>query len=598
MTRRAASTFAHQAALPRLPVPSLEETCAAYLQTVKPLATPQEFAATSTHVAAFLAPGGPGAVLQKRLLDRRAATLDKSWLIEWWNDYAYMSYRDPVVINVNYFFAFTDDAARRVPALRAASIVTGALAFRDLVTSETLEPDTARSGPLCMEQYKYMFNSTRIPQPGSDVTRVSDPRVNNYIIVLRRNRFFKLDLAHPDGRQLSTAEFALQFEKIYAAASSSVPAIGALTTENRDVWTQTRTAHLLSNRQNAASLDVIERAAFVVCLDTSSPVTKEEISRACWHGDGRNRFFDKSMQFVVFENGRAGFNGEHSMMDATPTSRICEFICEGNDKGTFNHGSATPSSTLAEPVALTFQVTPELGKAIQAAEQQFDGVIAKHDLQVVCFEAYGKNLIKTLAVSPDAYAQMAIQLAYYKMYSVCRATYESAQTKKYAYGRTETCRSVSSESVAWVQAMQQPGMSLRERGELGRKAVAAQSAYMAKCVEGRGVDRHFLGLRLLLAPGEAKPAIFTDPLFGRSCHWNLSTSQISSEHFCGYGWGQVVPDGYGVAYMVNADRLQFNLVSLFLRNDHFREHLHQALHEMRLVFEASLPPPKPAKAKL
>ena len=32
--------------------------------------------------------------------------------------------------------------------------------------------------------------------------------------------------------------------------------------------------------------------------------------RALWHGDGRNRFFDKSLQLIVFSNGKAGFNGE------------------------------------------------------------------------------------------------------------------------------------------------------------------------------------------------------------------------------------------------------------------------------------------------
>jgi len=49
---------------------------------------------------------------------------------------------------------------------------------------------------------------------------------------------------------------------------------------------------------------------FLVCLDQSSPVTRNEVSRALWHGDGKNRFFDKSLQFIVFENGKAGFNGE------------------------------------------------------------------------------------------------------------------------------------------------------------------------------------------------------------------------------------------------------------------------------------------------
>lgn len=127
---------------------------------------------------------------------------------------------------------------------------------------------------------------------------------------------------------------------------------------------------------------------------------------------------------------------------------------------------------------------------------------------------------------------------------------------------------------------------------MGRKAIFAQSAYMASCIEGRGVDRHFLGLKLLVEPHEQKPALFNDPVFQKSGHWNLSTSQISSEYFVGYGWGQVVSDGYGVAYMVNNNALQFNLVSLHLKNDHLKHYLYEALHEMKCVFEATIPVPK------
>ena len=35
-----------------------------------------------------------------------------------------------------------------------------------------------------------------------------------------------------------------------------------------------------------------------------------QTGRALWHGDGRNRYFDKSVQFVVFANGKAGMIGE------------------------------------------------------------------------------------------------------------------------------------------------------------------------------------------------------------------------------------------------------------------------------------------------
>jgi carnitine O-acetyltransferase len=120
----------HQKSLPKLIVPSLDETCQRYLNSVKPLASIAEYSQTMSNVQAFKDTIGPQ--LQTRL-QSRAAEKSESWLLQWWNDYAYMGYRDPVVLNVSYFYAFKDDLFRKDPAARAASIVIGALAFRDLV---------------------------------------------------------------------------------------------------------------------------------------------------------------------------------------------------------------------------------------------------------------------------------------------------------------------------------------------------------------------------------------------------------------------------------------------------------------------------------
>lgn len=243
-----------------------------------------------------------------------------------------------------------------------------------------------------------------------------------------------------------------------AGMEKDIP-VGVLTSENRDNWAKTREL-LMEERYNRESLDIIERAAFVVCLDDSSPITRNDFSRQLWHGDGRNRFFDKALQFIVFDNGKAGFMGEHSMMDATPTSRLCEFILESIDKNTFNLEAFDSSPDAALPSRLLFDIKPPVLEAISKAETAFDDLIKTQDLRAVYCPQYGKNLIKKFGVSPDAFAQMVIQLAYYKLYGNCKATYESAQTKKYHWGRTETCRSVSNESVSWVKAMETPQISV------------------------------------------------------------------------------------------------------------------------------------------
>lgn len=66
-------TFRQQENLPRLPVPTLEETAKTYLKSLEPLLTAAEWRDTKANVSAFIAPGGVGEQLQRALVayDRR-----------------------------------------------------------------------------------------------------------------------------------------------------------------------------------------------------------------------------------------------------------------------------------------------------------------------------------------------------------------------------------------------------------------------------------------------------------------------------------------------------------------------------------------------
>lgn len=69
--------------------------------------------------------------------------------------------------------------------------------------------------------------------------------------------------------------------------------IGALTTEQRDTWSDAREILLKADSQNPKALERIESAIIVVALDDAKPITREEMSRGLWVGDGKSRFFDK-----------------------------------------------------------------------------------------------------------------------------------------------------------------------------------------------------------------------------------------------------------------------------------------------------------------
>lgn len=60
---------------------------------------------------------------------------------------------------------------------------------------------------------------------------------------------------------------------------------------------------------------------------------------------------------------------------------------------------------------------------------------------------------------------MALQLAWYKTRGEFTATYETALTRMFAKGRTETIRTLTVDSRAWVLSMLDPNSSVRAPSE-------------------------------------------------------------------------------------------------------------------------------------
>lgn len=546
-------TLRFQDSLPRLPVPTLQETAARYLKSIHPLLSPAEFEHSKKAVVDFIKPDGIGPKLQEKLIARREDPKHKNWLYEWWNDAAYLSYRDPVVPYVSYFYSHRDDRQRRDPAKRAAAISTAVLSFKKLVDEGTLEPEYMKKLPICMDSYKWMFNASRVPAKPTDYPVKFDHKVHKHLIAIRKNNVYKI-VHEVDGQPLNTAELEAQFRRIYELAGSRGPAVGALTSENRDVAADARALLLSAHPSNKAALETVESASFVVCLDDAAPVTLEERAHSYWHGDGQNRWYDKPLQFIVNDNGTAGFMGEHSMMDGTPTHRLNDYVNDVIFNNKIDLKSTDIRSYIPEPTPVRFNVTKAVQNEIDRAVADFNFVIGQHELAVQAYQGYGKGLIKKFKCSPDAYVQMIIQLAYHKMYGKNRPTYESAATRRFQQGRTETCRTVSDASVAWCNSMADPAVDDVKKVELFRQAVAAHLEYITAASDGKGVDRHLFGLKKLLGPDEEVPAIYKDPAYTYSSSWFLSTSQLSSEYFNGYGWSQVIDAGFGIAYMINENR--------------------------------------------
>lgn len=575
-------TFSLQGDLPPLPVPQLQDTVQRYLQSVKPYTRgdPALFARQEQLCRDLVE--GKGPELQQRL--EQYAQGKRNWMSTFWDQQAYLEYNDPVVPYVSYFFAHkqlpaTHARVQEDPLVKATAIVSATTRFIESLKDESLPAEQVRgTTPFCMNSFQLMFNSARLPGPpatNSDTNVFYSLYENDYIAVAYRGNFYTLRThCAESGKPLAAAEIFAQFAKIVHVLDKKQPRdvggnVGALTSLPRDQWRDAY-VQLVQDPLSQQSLETIHRASYMVCLDLDAkPVTLEEKSHEAWHGDGANRFFDKSVQFFVAGNGQSGFLGEHSKMDGTPTLFLNNYVCEEllkMDPAAFlkevEAGVSGESGATAQ--ALQFNVSPALQETIASAQDQLCDTIGQHALKVWHYNRYGKEFIKSHKMSPDAYLQQIVQLAVYKYLGRQIPTYEAASTRKFFKGRTETGRSVSEASQRFVEAWDSPDVSRAEKVQLLRESAQAHAAYLKAASDGHGVDRHFFGLKNMVDPEQDKetvPALFSDPLFKYSSTWLISTSQLTSEHFDGYGWSQVNDLGFGLAYMLNKQWLHINIVN-------------------------------------
>ncbi|MEO1330428.1 MAG: choline/carnitine O-acyltransferase [Pseudomonadota bacterium] len=587
-----ARTFALYEKLPPLPLPSLKETAERYLATVEPLVDAAAFAETKRAVEALLAPGGAGEKLHAAL-EAKAAAKD-NWLADWWDDVAYLAFPEPVLLNSNFGISVDARSPSDDPATRAAEVACRTVDFHVGLVNETFPPETVgrAKSPIDMTFFKRILGTTRVPGRLKDEIVTAAVEESRHIAVLRGGRCFAVEVLDDTGRAVSVADLAAAFQRIIDlvdAERADVAPIAVLTTERRPVWALER-ERLLSDPLNAASLAKMESALFGVFLDEDAYDTFNATARAAIAGKPGARWMDKTFSYVVDGRGRVSQHGEHSTADGMQHVTIFDHGCDKSQIGVFR---AQPAETQRRkpdlaPVELEWRLNVQTLAAIEAAVAHFEAKMADYDVEVLHFDDFGKDVIKTLGTGPDSFVQLGYQLAFWRLHGRAPKTYESAQTRAFRLGRTETIRTTSTASKAFCQAFER-GETSAEAARLLREAFAIHAQRGKEAAAGQGVDRHVLGLALMAQElGESVPEVATQEVWRRG--WELSTAQLPMTALLVNNFGPVTYEGYGIGYVIQNDTVTCHVSSHRSHPDtgsrKFVAELRKAFGEMRGLLEA------------
>uniref|UniRef100_A0AAQ5ZGM9 Choline/carnitine acyltransferase domain-containing protein n=1 Tax=Amphiprion ocellaris TaxID=80972 RepID=A0AAQ5ZGM9_AMPOC len=404
--------------VPPQPVPPLAQTLQGYLRALEPLLPPEELTHTRRIVQEFGRPGGLGSKLQEAL--ERRARLSKNWISDRWVQWAYLESRQPLPVHSNPAISLPrrDYNDWRSQLVFASKLIAAVLDFKAKINTGQLPAESMRGMPLCMELYPLLFSSCRIPGPKHDYIAHygRSRRSPTHITVVRNYQFFQLDVYNSDGSRMTESQIHAQLLRIRSQSwKTDKEPMGILTSEHRHTWGAAYN-RLLRDKLNQESVRLIETGLFSLCLD--SPVMRisdeKYASRKAaqvLHGGGTfsnsgNRWFDKTLQFVVGEDGSWGLLYEQATAEGPPIATLLHHILEYCEKPDPKRAPLVP---LPMPKKLYFHIDREIKRDIEHAKQNLDILINDLDVHVFNFKRFGKELPKQHKLSPNSFIQVALK---------------------------------------------------------------------------------------------------------------------------------------------------------------------------------------------
>ena len=529
---------------------------------------------------------------------------NENWLEDLWIK-SYLDGRKGLSTHVNPIFMFGLNIKDLSQNAIAANVVYWSLEFYKKIRTGTLDPEYSRSRlgdtPLCMNQYLNLFGSTRIPHYRTDES-VSYAN-SQHIVVLRNGNFYSLKVLNDDYDILPKTEIYHNLEEICNIRKINTNDVSQLTTAERNVWASCRD-RLDHHKKNSRVLNIIDRALFVLCLDSYYTNNLDDYAKTFLHplnynGFYNSRWYDK-LQLIVCPNGSTAINLEHTLYDGHILINYMRYVCEKtNFKVTNSYDNINnymSKDFKSSFKVLSWDISSHMKDNLQVVKKMIRHEARHIDIKVLNYIIFGSQFAKENKMSPDGLFQMAFQLTYYKMFNQFANTYESVQMRKYKGGRTNNWRVVTDESMNLCKLFFD---KLSNKEGIKNALICATNAHcrgLVECLEGGGFDRHMLALNMLdkmsttssRLDKNKKVELFNHPVYKRLMEFNLSTSNSSGSGNDNsvkmFGFNPVTVNGFGVGYVINDNNVCICITSNMKRSCEFSSILQVCLDKIYDLF--------------
>jgi hypothetical protein len=341
-------------------------------------------------------------------------------------------------------------------AQRAAKIVLATLAYRQALLENSLEQETSSGAVIDNSRSHNFFGRTaNIRRAGllKWSKQIKHCRSSSHIVVAVNGAYYKLDVLDGDGAMMAAGRILSGIESIIRAAETDkAPAnsYGALTTN----ITRTSEAIFYADEPDE-SIRVIDDAIFLLAIDNiNAPVDENEAAQDLHIRNHRNRDYRKSLQVAVLENGYGG--------------ATINFFAEIEGVFAARFASWVSSRARNIPPIIAEKRSDDVAR-LTFATIDFDRLplrkltdkIARYSCRLPLIrrvEAIGRDGIKQLRVSPDAFFHVAAHLAYYEKFKKVPAVHNFADMRGVRFGSITRYLSTTDEMVEFLRDQTRPAL--------------------------------------------------------------------------------------------------------------------------------------------
>ena len=536
---------------PKLPVPSVEHSLNSLSEQAHVLLDSHEVNNLNRAIEHFKQPDC-GFALQEKL-QHQCKENPEGWFKPFWDD-MYLRCRSPLPVNISFAITLeTEHWPQHISLQRFALIIQATTDYLRLIHKHPL-PQVKGDVALCMDQVQRLF-SHRYPRTDCDQLKPV-PENSRHIVIISRSTLFKVNVIDKNHQPVGITPLIHALETIQSASQPATD-LTPLTASQRDTCAVLQ-SELRQNKINKRNLKVIEQALFIFIMEDPPAISDTAFATRLLTQTSNNRWFDKSLQWIVSSDGFIGANIEHTPADGQSWLAFFNYI----DQQLQQPPAASPIQQTILPEALEWEISPSLKQKIESCRQTVKK-LEQTRLSIRCFPEYNRTALKHAETSPDAFCQLAFQIAAWRTWGKLQSTYEAISMRHFRFGRTECVRACSHEAMTLARAFKE-NKSTSALMDVYRKAEAEHIRRIRACQQGQGFERHLFALEgiwnhFFKHQGMPRPALFDSSEKYKLTSNKISTSTSGSPSAKTFAFGPVKDDGLGIAYETNDQHLKLAL---------------------------------------